>query len=521
MCRELLKRDPRPRHRRRACQGLSRNANAADSAPPRRWRRRAFVLHVLFLKPGCRRKRSSTTSCGTGGGLMGSNSGRFFGWVFGGTLPVAIAADWLTSAWDQNGASNSTSPAEAVVEEVCGEWPQGTPRHSRIGFIRFRDRLPDGTHDSARRRAQQAVKDRGWDVERSGLAGAPPLRILTTENRQELIMRSVRLSASARMRSTTLQPTMGGASISASSRKRFANGAGIADPLASGRGFEHGVFDHFARACPLAHAANAWVHVDGAFGLWVATSKRHCHLLDGVEQADSWATDGHKWLNVPFEFRPRIRRASVRPPRGLRARHELFGSSREAAQSKGWNPEWSRRARGFPVYAAIRALGRSGIGEIVDRCCACAERLIAGIGELPGAEIVAAPTINQGLVRFLADDGNHDRATDEVIGKIQAEGVAGSAARRGAACGSCAYRCATGPRMSATSSAAWRACAMRFHALPLRRSAARRMRKGHRRRPAVPDHARAHDVSPTAKGKANPRIVKATRRDKSAPSAYM
>ena len=178
-----------------------------------------------------------------------------------------------------------------------------------------------------------------------------------------------------------------------------------------------GVFDHFARACPLAHAANAWVHVDGAFGLWAATSKRHCHLLDGVEQADSWATDGHKWLNVPFDSglvfvaHPSAHRAAF-------AQDTSYSVPREKLRNqKDWNPEWSRRARGFPVYAAIRALGRSGIGEIVDRCCACAERLIAGIGELPGAEIVAAPTINQGLVRFLADDGNHDRATDEVIGK--------------------------------------------------------------------------------------------------------
>jgi glutamate/tyrosine decarboxylase-like PLP-dependent enzyme len=156
-------------------------------------------------------------------------------------------------------------------------------------------------------------------------------------------------------------------------------------------------------------------------------------LLKGVEQADSWATDGHKWLNLPFDSglvfvaHPVAHRAAF-------AQDASYSVPREGLRNqKDWNPEWSRRSRGFPAYAAMRALGRSGIGEIIDRCCAHADRLVRGIGALPGAEIVAAPIINQGLVRFLGSDGNNDRATDDVIRRIQAKGVAwfGGATWRG------------------------------------------------------------------------------------------
>jgi glutamate/tyrosine decarboxylase-like PLP-dependent enzyme len=194
-----------------------------------------------------------------------------------------------------------------------------------------------------------------------------------------------------------------------------------------------GVFDPFDLVCAVAHAANAWIHVDGAFGLWVATSARYRHLLKGVEHADSWSTDGHKWLNLPFDSglvfvaHPVAHRAAF-------AQDTSYSVPREELRNqKDWNPEWSRRSRGFPVYAAIRALGRSGIGAIVDRCCAHADRLVRGIGALPGAEIVAVPVINQGLVRFLGSDGDHDRATDDDIRRIQAKGVAwfGGATWRG------------------------------------------------------------------------------------------
>jgi glutamate/tyrosine decarboxylase-like PLP-dependent enzyme len=185
-----------------------------------------------------------------------------------------------------------------------------------------------------------------------------------------------------------------------------------------------GVFDPFAEVCDIAHAHGAWVHIDGAFGLWVATSKRFRHLLAGAERADSWATDGHKWLNVPFDS-GFVFVADPQPHRAAMSQTASYRISVDNARDQvDWNPEWSRRGRGFPVYAAIRSLGQSGIAELVERCCEQASRLVAGIGALPGAEVIAAPQINQGLVRFLSADGNHDRRTETVIQRIQAKGIA-------------------------------------------------------------------------------------------------
>lgn len=368
------------------------------------------------------------------GGILRSGSGRFFGWVIGGTLPVALAADWLTAAWDQNGASNLTSPAMAVAEEVCGEWAKellGIPATASFAFVTGCQMAHTTALAAAR---HKLLEDRGWDVEAKGLSGAPRLRILTTESRHESIIRSVRLlGIGAEAIHYVPADNLGRMDIAA---LEAALGQAGDDPVVvclQAGDLNTGVFDPFERACRVAHAAKAWVHVDGAFGLWAATSERHRHLLAGADQADSWATDGHKWLNLPFDSgfvfvaHPAAHRASFAQAASYSVPKE------ELRNQKDWNPEWSRRGRVFPAYAAIRALGRKGIGEIVARCCDHAERLVRGIGALQGAEVVSAPVINQGLVRFLAKDGDHDRMTDEVIRRIQAKGVAwfGGATWRG------------------------------------------------------------------------------------------
>src|SRR4029077_8686256 len=181
------------------------------------------------------------------------------------------------------------------------------------------------------------------------------------------------------------------------------------------------------------HAAKAWVHIDGAIGLWAAASERYRHLLKGAEAADSWATNAPQWVNVPFDS-GLVFVAPAAAHRAAFAQETSYSIPREELRNqKDWNPEWSRRGRGFPVYAAMRALGRSGIANIVDRCCAHAARLVGGIGRLPEAEVVAAPTINQGLVRCWSRDGDRDGFPDEVIRRIQAKGVAwfGGATWRG------------------------------------------------------------------------------------------
>jgi glutamate/tyrosine decarboxylase-like PLP-dependent enzyme len=361
----------------------------------------------------------------TEGGLMGSSSGRFFGWVIGGTLPTALAADWLTSAWDQNAASNLTAPAEAVVEEVCGDWMKdllGIPKSASFAFVTGCQMAHTTALAAAR---HQLLQERGWDVEQSGLSGAPQLKILTTKSRHESILRSARLlgigtgAVEYIPSDGTGRMQIGGL---AKALERL-NSEPAVVWLQAGD-LNTGNFDPFDEACSVAHAARAWVHIDGAFGLWVATSSKYRHLLAGAEKADSWATDGHKWLNLPFDSG----QVFVAHPTAHRAAFAQDASysvpSQELRNQKDWNPEWSRRGRGFVAYAAVRALGRAGIAEIVERCCAHTQRLVNGIGRLPRAQILAIPIINQGLVRFLAPDGNHDSATDEVIRRIQLDGVA-------------------------------------------------------------------------------------------------
>jgi glutamate/tyrosine decarboxylase-like PLP-dependent enzyme len=294
--------------------------------------------------------------CDVEGGILGSTSGRFFGWVIGGTLPVAIAADWLTSAWDQNAASNLTAPAEAVVEEVCGDWVKellGIPKSASFAFVTGCQMAHTTALAAAR---HKLLRDRGWDVEELGLARAPQLRILTTQNRHESIIRSVRLlGIGADAIEHVPTDTIGRIEVDKLEEAlRRPEGHPAIVCLQAGD-LNTGSFDPFERVCAIAHAANAWVHVDGAFGLWAATSERYRHLLKGAEQADSWATDGHKWLNLPFDSglafvaHPSAHRAAF-------AQYASYSNPRgDLRNQKDWNPEWSRRGRGFSVYAAIRA----------------------------------------------------------------------------------------------------------------------------------------------------------------------
>jgi glutamate/tyrosine decarboxylase-like PLP-dependent enzyme len=185
-----------------------------------------------------------------------------------------------------------------------------------------------------------------------------------------------------------------------------------------------GAFDPIGDVCDLAHAHNAWVHIDGAFGLWVASSPRLRHLVKGIEKADSWATDAHKWLNVPYDSGiafvadPESHKTAMTIPAAYKIEVEDVRDQIE------WGPEWSRRARGIPLYAALRTLGRNGVAEIIERCCDLTRDLVSRLGSLPGVEVLSEPIINQGLVRFLGSDGDHDARTDEVINRINEGGEA-------------------------------------------------------------------------------------------------
>jgi len=364
------------------------------------------------------------------GGLLGTAGGRFFGWVIGGSTPAALAADWLTSAWDQNAALYACAPAMAVVEEVCGRWLKeilGLPASASFALVTGCQLA----HVTCLAAARHAILARhGWDVERQGMFGAPPVRILSNRERHGSIERALRLlgfgtagvidlpvDENDRLRGETL------------TRALEEGPAGPTLVLLQAGDLNIGAYDPFDEVIPVAHRHGAWVHVDGAFGLWAAASPTHRHHLAGIELADSWATDGHKWLNVPYDCGYAFVADPAAHAGAMAYRASYISYAADARDQADWNPEWSRRARGFATYAALRQLGRDGVRALVERCCEHARALVAGIGALPGAEVVAAGRINQGLVRFLdgrpdATAEDHDRRTDAVIAAINAAGEA-------------------------------------------------------------------------------------------------
>jgi len=364
------------------------------------------------------------------GGIVGCAGGRFFAWVIGGALPAALAADWLTSAWDQNAGIYASGPAAAVAEEVAGAWLKeifGLPAGASFAFVTG-CQMAHVTCLAAARHCLLAR--RGWDVEHLGLSGAPPVTILTSGERHGTVERAARLLGLGKQCLIDLPSDAEGRLQPETLASAFAaQGGGPVMVLLQAGDLNRGAYDPFETLIPLAHRHGAWVHVDGAFGLWAAASPRYRHLLRGVERADSWATDGHKWLNVPYDSGYAFVADSAAHRGSMSHRESYLTHASEARDQMDWNPEWSRRARGFTTYAALRELGRTGVAELVERCCRHAHELVTGIGSLPGAEMLAEPVINQGLVRFRdsrqgATERDHDRRTDEVIAAILASGTA-------------------------------------------------------------------------------------------------
>src|SRR5215211_7235988 len=367
---------------------------------------------------------------GCAGGVLGNAGGRFFGWVMGGATPAALAADWLTSTWDQNAASVSSGPAEAVLEEICGASLKellGLPPTASFALVTGSQM----GHVTCLAAARNALLTRsGWDVERHGLASAPRLRILSGDQRHGSIERAVRLLGLGSTSVVNL-PTDEDGRL----RAEVLDGALRRDPdvativILQAGDLNIGAFDPFMELIPLAHTSGAWVHVDGAFGLLAAASPQYRDNLAGVERADSWVTDGHKWLNVPYD----CGYAFVADPGPHQAAFGHQASyivrAADARDPSEWTPEWSRRGRGVATYAALRELGRAGVAELIERTCRHAHTLATRIGALSGAELVCEPRVNQGLVRFLdgrpgATECDHDRRTDAVIEQVLYTGEA-------------------------------------------------------------------------------------------------
>jgi glutamate/tyrosine decarboxylase-like PLP-dependent enzyme len=320
-------------------------------------------------------------------GLVASMSGRFFGFVVGGTLPAALAADWLTSAWDQNAGLRVLSPAHIAVEDIASSWLLdllGLPAESAVGYATGAT-AANFTGLAAARDAVLAKA--GWDVGADGLAGSPPVRVLVGAERHDTIDLALRYLGLGRPEPVAADE-QGRIRPDALAAALAGNGDRPTIVCLQAGNVHSGAFDPFAEAIPIAHDAGAWVHIDGAFGLWAAASPQYRGLTAGMAEADSWGSDAHKTLNVPYDCGLAI----VRDPAAVRAAMSFHGDYliTDTAHVEPYEkvPEASRRARAIPVWAALRSLGRSGVADLVDGLCRNAAALAEGARQLPGVEVI-------------------------------------------------------------------------------------------------------------------------------------
>jgi glutamate/tyrosine decarboxylase-like PLP-dependent enzyme len=348
-------------------------------------------------------------------GLVAMGSGRFFGFVIGGTLPVSLAADWLVSAWDQNTGSRHVTPGTVGAEEVAGAWLVellGLPTGSAVGFTTGAT-MANFTGLAA---ARQALLTRaGWDLARDGLFGAPRIRVLAGAERHETIDLGLRYLG---LGTPEAVPADEQGRLRADALAEMLDDGPTLVVLQAGN-LHSGAFDPMAEAIEVAHRHGAWVHVDGAFGLWARASRRTAGLAAGVEAADSWGTDAHKTLNVPYDCGVAI----VRDPAALRAAVGLHAdylpASVEMLDPFEQVPELSRRGRGIPTWAALRCLGRSGVEQLVDGLVDAAQALAEGLRGMPGVEVLNDVVFTQ--VTFAMGD---QERTDEVARRLHDDGTA-------------------------------------------------------------------------------------------------
>ncbi len=348
-------------------------------------------------------------------GLMSMPSGRFFGWVIGGTLPAALGSDWLVSAWDQNNGMRTATPTTAAIEEIAAAWLLeilGLPKSAVVGFPTGGMMANFTGLISAR---HKVLADHGWDVNRQGLTGAPEVRVLVGAERHATVDRALRYlglgepievaaDEQGRIRVDELQRVL-------------ESGSGPTIVCLQAGNIHSGAFDPFRAAIELAHEHDAWVHVDGAFGLWALASPTLRPLLDGVELADSWATDAHKTLNVPYDCGVGI----VAHPSALSGAFGMHASYLEHAQQSQVDPyekvpELSRRARGVPVWAALLSLGQLGVVELVDGLVRNAKLMAKGLAEIDGCEVLNEISFTQVCFAF-----ENDERTDQICEKLIAD----------------------------------------------------------------------------------------------------
>jgi glutamate/tyrosine decarboxylase-like PLP-dependent enzyme len=343
---------------------------------------------------------------------MAAPGGRYFGFVTGSSLPATLAANWLASAWDQNAALSVMSPVAAKLEEIALEWlldVLGLPAESGGAFVTGATMANFTALAAARHRV---LRQAGWDVEADGLFGAPPIAVIVGAEAHATLYKSLGMLGLGRSRVVTVHADDQG-------RMRADALPALSGPtiicIQAGN-VNSGAFDPAVEICAKAREAGAWVHVDGAFGLWAAAAPDRAHLVAGYADADSWATDAHKWLNVPYDCGLAFVRdaAALRSAMSIAAPYLLASDVREPMD---FTPEASRRARGIEVWAALRSLGRAGLADLIERNCRFAARFAEGL-RAAGYEVLNDVALNQVLVSF-----GDDEMTQRVIAGIQADGT--------------------------------------------------------------------------------------------------
>ena len=350
---------------------------------------------------------------------------RYFGFVVGGSLPVTVAADWLTSVWDQNAAFYAHSPLAAAAEQISAEWLIelfGLAQGTSVGFVSG-GTMANFTALAAGRHALLAKL--GWDVERQGLFGAPAITVVTSDESHVSVFASLQMLGLGSERVVRVPADDGGRMKPDQLRSIL---AGIQTPVlvcAQAGNVNTGSFDPIAEIAACVREHPGWLHVDGAFGLWAAASSAHRSLAHGIELADSVSVDCHKWLNVPYDSGLVFVRDAAAHQAAMTLNASYYVTARRAERDNcNWVPEASRRARGFAVYAALRFLGQRGIAELIDRCCARARQMAARLSQAPGVTILNEVVLNQVLVRFSDPSGkDDDEFTANMIDRVQQDGT--------------------------------------------------------------------------------------------------
>jgi glutamate/tyrosine decarboxylase-like PLP-dependent enzyme len=360
-------------------------------------------------------------------GLRAITAPRFYAWVNGSSHLAGVAADWLTSAWGQNGAGVPMSPAGAAVEAVAARWLLellGLSPQCSVGFVTGAT-IANFVGLAAGRNEQ--LRKIGWNVEDDGLFGAPPVTVLIGADAHSTVFQALRYLGFGARRVETIATDDLGRMLPGDFERALRAAQGPVIAIGQAGQINTGVSDPFAEIVPLVRSADAWLHVDGAFGLWALASERHRHLVAGVEGADSWATDGHKWLQTPYDCGFAICRDEAAHRRAMDLTASYLAPAGANQRHPGaYVPELSRRARGFATWAMIRRLGRRGIAQMVEDNVGLAQNMAAQMARIEGVSVVNQPELNQFVVRFGTDrgDAESDRLTLATAERIQQESVA-------------------------------------------------------------------------------------------------